>query len=174
MAVTIEAPVAAGGGSWRLNWSSTLSSPTFYVWRDGQLVAVTSAVTMIFWVAPGESLVIEVFDSATETPSSAYPGRLTLAWERSAATDYYRIDLYTGGQWVEQARVFDTGAFYYSWKTDWLDDVTQYRYRAVPIGVNGNAGASREFSVLMVRTPDEPSIAYGYSAVTNKVTVSAT
>jgi acyl-CoA reductase-like NAD-dependent aldehyde dehydrogenase len=42
-----------------------------------------------------------------------------------------------------------------------------------PVGLNGNVGAARTFSLLMVRTPDVPAVSFTYSAGTGAVTIAA-
>jgi len=171
MTVTIDTPVQVGQSSWRLTYSSTESSPTYYIYQDGSLLATTTQASWVFWLPAGESLMVEIFDDADAVATNAYPSRVTLHWYAPASVDYYRIDKYADAAWSEVGRVFDTGAPYYSWKTAVLSDVTSYTYRIVSIGDNGNEGAYREFTFLMVKHPAEPDVTYTYASGTAKVTV---
>ena len=172
MAVTIISTVRAGANYWRIAWSSDEPDPTFYIYQDGQLVATTKLTTWTFLVPGGEEPVIEILDSSTELPQTAFSGRLTLAWERSADTDYYLIEEYVDASWSEVARVPDIGVYYYSWQTRFLEDVTTHQFRITPIGTNGNSGAVKSFSVLMVHNPAEPDVSYSYDSGTAKITIS--
>ena len=174
MTVSIVRQIPAGVGAFRVEWSSDLGgTPTFYIYQDGQLIRTTESTSMIFRAPSGESLMIEILDSATETPQTAFPGRLTLSWEASTAVNYYLVEEYVASVWTERARVPDTNAYYFSWRTRYLEDVTTHQFRVTPIGTNGNTGARRTFSCLMVRHPDAPSVAYSYASGTGMVTVSA-
>jgi len=173
MSVTITSAVATGPNTYLLTYESTLSTPTFYLYQDGTLVAVTELTTWVFWVQVGESLNVEILDNANELPQAAFPGRLLLAWEASDSTDYYRIDEKVASVWTERAKITDSGVLYYSWETRFLEDVTAHEFRIVPVGTNGNEGAIKAFAVLMVRHPTPPTVAYTYTSLTAAVTVSA-
>ena len=174
MTVTIDRQIPAGVGAERWEWSSDLGgTPTFYIYQDGSLIRTTQSTAQVFRAAAGETLSIEILDSASETPETAFPGRLTLSWEASTAVNYYLVEEFVASAWVERSRVADTAALYYSWQTRYLEDVTVHQFRITPIGTNGNTGAARVFSCLMVRHPDEPAVDYTYAAGTGRVTVSA-
>lgn len=172
MSVTITSAVQTGPESYRVTYTSSLSEPTYYLYQDGTLVAVTELTSWTFIVPMGESLNVEILDDPDELPQAAFPGRLTLAWEGSDSVEYYRIDEYVSETWTERARIYDTGVLYYSWQTRFLEDVTSHQFRIVPIGMNGNEGALKAFTVLMVRHPTPPSVSYAYDSETAKVTIS--
>ena len=178
MTVTLDAntPQQIGRVTWRVSWSSSLTDPTFYVYRDGLQVATTRATSIDLVVQPGEQPVIEVLDSASESPLPSRPGNLTLAWYASAGTpvvDYYRVDEYVAAAWTERVRVQETGAGYYTWRSRFLEDVTEHQFRIVAVGENGNEATAASFTCLMVRHPDVPSVTYSYDKVTDKITVTA-
>jgi len=152
-------------------WSSNLSEPTFYVYRDGELVTTTQQTSMLFTVATGDKLVLEVLDDADALPSTAFPGRLTLQWAATAATDHYRVEEYVGGQWTERQSIADDGSQYYAWQSRYLEDETTHQFRIVPVGTNGNDGAATSFSCLMVRHPDAPTPTWSYNSGTKKATI---
>jgi len=52
------------------------------------------------------------------------------------------------------------------------DDTTHY-WRVIALDTAGNAGLEHNFTALIVRHPDVPSVSYAYSAVTGKVTLTA-
>lgn len=173
MTVTMSAPLALDAGAWRLAWSSDLTGPTYYVYRDGRLVATTAARQMDFAVAEGECLAVEVLDDPDEMPASAFPGQLDLHWYSVAGTASYRIEEYVGTTWTLRAIVRDRGQGYFSWRSRWLEDVAVHQFRTVPVGTNGNQGTARTMTCLMVRIPDVPSVSYSYSGSTRKATISA-
>lgn len=94
--VTIEQPVQISANTWRVSWSSDQSDPTFYVYRDGELLGETERTWWDFTLVPGESLMVQVLDDAAADPSDVTDGRVTLAWYGVADTDYYRIDQRAG------------------------------------------------------------------------------
>ena len=173
MSVTIEQPQRVGPGAWRITWSSDLSDPTFYVYRDGRLIATTALTSLVFTIAAGESPVIEVFDDAATLPSTAFPGRVTLAWYAIAAVDHYRIDEYVASVWTQRRRIRDDGSGYFRWRSRFLKDVTSHQFRVVPVGTNGNAGTATSFTVLMVRHPDPPNLTTSYDSGTRQLTFTA-
>jgi hypothetical protein len=171
MAVSITRAQQTSPTTWRVEWSSDQSDPVFYVWQDGLLINTTSSGSQLFTVAAGESLVVEIFDAATERPEAAFPGRLTLGWYATPATAAYRVDYFADGTWIQQARVREDGRGYYAWRSAFLADVTTHLFRVVPIGNNGNAGAPLVFSVLMVRHPDAPNSDFSYDAGSGVVSI---
>ena len=174
MAVTIQPPEQIGSWSWLISFSSSLEDPTFYVYVNGKLYATTDQENIIITISPGETsenVYVEIFDSAGETPAEVFPGRLTLHWKASSNTDYYRIDECVDASWVERARVYDSGEEYFSWKTRFLEDVTEHTFRLVPLGTNGNEGGELILVCLMVRYPDQPELELTYSDATHKVTI---
>lgn len=174
MAVTMADPVWLDARTVRLAWSSDEEDPTYYVWRDGALVATTEASSMDFTLSAGEVLTVDVFDDSADVQSNAWPGRLTLNWfDAGDDVDYFRCEEYSGGEWVERAQLSEDGRGYYQWTTRFLEDVTEHQFRIVPVGTNGNDGTPQSFTCLMVRQPDTPDVDYSYSDATDKVTVSA-
>jgi hypothetical protein len=65
------------------------------------------------------------------------------------------------------------GRRYFTWLTRVLEDQAQHQFRVTPVGSNGNAGAAKNFAVLMTRIPDPPSVSYSYDAGTGAVTIAA-
>lgn len=171
MTVSVESIQQIGVGSWRVLWSSTIQDPTFYIWRDGQLMDVTTAEEYIFQVPAGEQLNLEVYDDESQKPVSAFPGKVVIGWYSVANTSRYIVQEYVGGEWLTRKTVNHTSAGYYSWESRFLEDSTSHQFRVVPQGVNGNAGAALTFEVFIVRFPDIPPQIFSYSEVDNTVTV---
>jgi len=171
MAVTLNSPRKIGPRSWELSWSSDLPEPTYRVYRDGVLVATTSARSMIFTVSPSEYPVVEVIDDATARPQSAHPSRITLHWHKTAATAKYLIDQQVGGEWTRRKEVLADGREYHQWRSGGLEDDQTHQFRVTPVGTNGNPGDPLDFSVLMVRHPDPPQTTMTYDAPTRTVSV---
>lgn len=67
----------------------------------------------------------------------------------------------------------DTGAGWYAFETGLLADVTEHRYRVVPVGVNGVDGVAKEMRGFLVRRPALEALAYSYDDGTQTVTISA-
>lgn len=173
MTVTLYDPEQIGRWSIRLRWSSDQDDPTFYIYRDGTLVATTKATEWTFTLESGDIPVIEVLDDADATPATVYPSRFTLSWYAVTDTDYYRIDEYVGGEWLVCAKLTDDGAGYFKWVTRVLQDATTHQFRVVAVDAAGNESTATTMTALMVRHPDPPDVTYSYDSGTGKVTVAA-
>jgi len=172
MTVTLETAQRTGTRTWRLSWSSGLSDPTFYVYRDGELVGSTAQTSMDFLVDAGDSLVVEVLDDPDALPVAGYPARLLLAWGQVDNAEAYRVEEYIGSAWVLRAKVQDRGNQCFTWKSRPLEDCTSHQFRVVPVGDNANLGTALALTVLMVRHPDVPDVDYSYSALSATITIS--
>ena len=170
MTVTVNTPLRIDGQTWQLSWSSNLSDPVYRIFQDGLLVNTTQAETQIFSLSPGETLKVEILDDASE-PAQGFPGRFLMTWYGGSDTDHYRIDEYISGAWTQQTTIPESGKGFYSYKTRFLEDITEHRFRVMPVGVNGNDGAALEMKMFMVREPDPPDVTYTYSSVTGRVTI---
>lgn len=173
MSVTISSAVRVDSRTWRLAWSSDLEDPVFYVWRDGRLVASTPDTSMLFTAAVGESLLVEVLDDSTASPLAAWPSRARLEWRGAAGAERYRVEEYVSGEWTARDYVRDRGEGWFSWESRVLEDSASHQFRVTPVGANGNDGAPRTFTLLMVRVPDVPDVDFAYDSDSRKVTVSA-
>lgn len=175
MAVSISEPVQTGARTFRVEYSTDLGAGTlFYIYQEGQLIATTYLTAWDFTVQPGDSINIQILDSATDVIEPVYPGRVTLGWEAGEAVDYYLIEEYVDAAWVTRARVDESGHGYYTWLSRYLEDCTTYEFRVTAYGTNGVAGTPRTtFTGLMVRQPDMPTNAITYDAGTGRITVAA-
>lgn len=172
MTVSITSVTAEGEGAFRVVWSSTLSTPTFYVFVDGKEVTRTTLTSRVFHVEAGATPVLEVLDDPDETPSLARTSRRQMQWQGSGATARYRIERYNGADWDEVGSVEDIGVGgLFDFNTDPLPDGTAASYRVVPIGTNDNEGTPAALTINQVRHPDPPDVGYAYAAGTQKVTI---
>lgn len=172
MTVSISAPVPVGSDSYRVAWASDLpGSVRFYLYQDGVFLRETTETDAVFRVAPGEQLVIEIFDDPADEPEAAHPGRITLWWYPVANTVHYRIEEYASPWWVQRAIVQASGQSSYRWQSRFLEDCQVHHFRVVPVGSNGNDGTPLELSALVVRIPDVPAVNYSYWPPTGAVTL---
>ena len=169
--VTITNQVRTGANSTLITYSSSLSSPTFYIYVDGVLTAQTTQTEYTIAVNPGETIVVEILDDAAAQAMQIFPGKARLGWFFVEDTNYYRIDEYIEDEWVERRKMPENNG-YMEFESRFLEDGQSHQFRIVPVGTNGNEGTAREFSVLTVRTPDTPDVDYTYSSITNKITIS--
>jgi len=174
MTVTVNQPSPINATTWRITWSSDLTDPEYRIYQDGLLAATTGAEEWIATVPAGEALLLEILDDPDETPTTAYPGKITIGWWAVSGAASYRVDEYIEGAWTARATLLETGLGYYRWDSRYLEDVTTHQFRVVPITAFGNDGAAAVFSVLMVRHPDVPSVAYTYDEDTAIITISET
>jgi len=168
--VTIISQVRTGDKSTLITYSSSLGDPVFYIYVDGNLAAQTTQPEYTIAVNPGETVVVEILDDAATQPMQIFPGKVRLGWFFVEDTDYYRIDEYIEDEWVERRKMPENNG-YMEFESRFLEDGQDHQFRIVPVGVNGNEGTGKEFSVLTVRTPDTPDVDYTYSNVTNKITI---
>lgn len=159
MTVTYNTPVWQDQETLILSWSSSLTDPLYYIYRDGDLIATTYAESMTFFVAPGEFPALEVLDSSA-APSYASPGRKWLSWYPDADAAYYLIEEATDEVYAEVSRVTETGIGYYRYLTRWLSDGYSSTWRITPIDAAGNSGTALVYTVEQVRHPDVPDVAF--------------
>lgn len=170
MAITSVTQTLIGTNTVRVTWTSDDPAPLFRIWRDGNLL-LTTASYMNFTLLAGEMPVIEVFDDDT-VPSSAYPGNMILFWYHVATAEKYRVEEYVGSEWVTRCTYLDEGQGSFQYRTEFLADETNHSWRIVPVGENGNDGASPlAFDFLMVRVPSVPLCSWSYNPTNYKVTV---
>lgn len=173
MTVTLNAPQYISEELVRLTWTSDETTPTFYIYRDGELIETTQSYETTVVIEEGESPIFEVLDSDLVSPVSGYPGQHEICWWAATSAEKYRIDEYVDSAWVQRDEVIDEGQPFFSWTTRPLEDVTTHTFRVVPVGANGNDGTAQTYSIYMVRYPDPPEVSMTYSAVTRKVTIAA-
>lgn len=157
---------------WRISWADT--GDVVYIWRNGVLIESAQRTWKDFTVPAGETLVIEVFDDAADSPAPGYYGRLLIEWDFIADAAHYRIDQwdFDDEEWDAGPSVPETGAGHYRYETLYLADATNARFRVVPVGANGIDGYPKQVDALIVRIPDRPGATLTYSAATTEITVS--
>jgi len=165
MAVTMNDPAWLDETTVRFSWSSGLSSPTFYIYKDGEYLYATALTALQFHVEPGEGVVLEVFDDPDDEASYADSGHKTLGWYESASADSYRVEEYYAAAWVTRKVVPDDSSGFYTYRTRFLEDVTTHQFRVIPISAAGNEGDPLAYSFLMVRHPDPVAVTYTWNAV---------
>ncbi len=175
MAVTFTRnELGFGGHTWYLEWTSnTAPDGPFYVYIDGLLSETTYSPFRTFSLDDDEHIQIEILDSLSTTPTFSYPGRLVLSWDAPAKeTISYLVQQYVDSAWTDITTVTPVlNQTYFEYETAILDDVTTHQFRVIPIGVNNEQGTSRDFTVLMVRIPDQPDVAITYSQITGLATI---
>lgn len=163
-------------GLWLLEWTSDLESPVFYLWQDGVFLFSTGAASAQVPTQVPSSPVFSVLDDPDVAPVNVFPASVVLQWQRPVdlAVLEYLVEEFVAAAWVERARIkAEADLWQYSFRSRALEDVTTHQFRVTPLGVNGNAGTPREYSVFMVRNPDPPAVEYSYDPDTKEITVSA-
>ena len=163
-----------GAYSTRYTWSGTAP---YDVYLNGDLYLDQTSATTAVIQYPGETVpyAIEVRD-ATDSglPESVkFSPNLRLQWRGQAGTDYYKIETYTGGEWVTQQIAKENGAGYYSFVTVAQGDATSPQWRVVPVDARKYEGDPVSFTQYIVRNPEPPAVAFSYDAGTGDLTVSA-
>jgi len=159
----------------RLLMSSDLGgTPTFYVWRDGVLVASTQATAWDAAVPVGASPCFDVFDDADSEPDFILPRTVTVQWAANPSADHYLVKQYVGGSWLTRARLGETGRAYYHWTSGELADETEHSFRVIAVGADGNESTAAELLHTMVTVPEPPTdVTLTYEQSTGLVTIDA-
>jgi len=172
MAITAFTATRLGPTTWRMDATSSETTPTYYWYVGGVLVETSSRPWKIVDLAAGESLWVEVFDDSSSTPVPGNAGRLIIDWGPVSGASVYRVYEYYDSAWTLRAEVPETGLGQYEYQTRYLENDTDIQWRVVAYGTNGILGTVRQFTAKCVRGPDAPEVTYTYSVVTGKVTVS--
>lgn len=172
MSVEILSSQRTGRRAYLIKWASDLPAPVnFFVYRDGRLINETEQTEQSFVLDSGDGLVLEVLDDPNQRPITAFPGKFTITWFATPDTDHYRVEEFINAVWVVKAKITDLKEGYFKFKTRFVEDVTIHQFRVIPIGNNGNPGAIRLSSALMVRNPDPPILNFSYSNATETLTI---
>lgn len=158
MAITSLTITQLGQTDWRLTFASDDASPVFYAYRDGQLIATTTATWLDVQIPADTYPVFDVVDDTDDAPADSYPGWLLLQWATVSGTHHYAVERLISGSWLEQARITHDGRGYYQWRTAWLADITTHTYRIVAVDAAGNEADPLTLAALMVRHPDPPDV----------------
>lgn len=172
MAVTIDSVIRVGRHSWRVGWSSDPAGAVFRVFRNGRALGVTRATSMVFTSRPGSWPVIEVLDSADAPRRTAEPEAI-VQWEAVAGAAGYRVEQLIDAVWVGLTTVDDDGSATYRVTTNPLEDATEYQFRVIPLGADGNEGTPAAITVEAVRHPDPPHVGYAFDDSMKTVTIEA-
>lgn len=164
---------SAGLTTWHFAWTSDQEDPTYYLYQDGQLIAVTQQAWRYVVVASSERFLFEVLDDAEATPTVGYPGRVNVTWTSVEGAYGYSVQEYVDGGWPQRQKIKDNGEAWFSFQSRYLEDVTTHQFRVVPEFGEGIEGRPLNFTVLMVRRPDGPDLTYTYDDETHKVTIAA-
>lgn len=161
--VTIESLVRIGKYCWQITYSSDLpGTPTFYIYVDSVLATQTKQTTWNIALNLDESSVVEVLDNANEQPLQIFPGKARLMWFFVEDVNYYRVDEQINSVWTERKRLPENDG-YLQFQSRFLEDGQSHLFRVVPVGLDGNEGTPKQFTVLMVRRPDAPNLDLYYS-----------
>lgn len=176
MVIQNETKTQTGPWTFLLTWGSTLSTPTYYIWINGVLSQTTVEEELQIDLQTGENVIVDIFDSVSDTPGDAFPNFATLQWNPSGDGESfkYKIQQFVDAAWATLAVIPDTGLSVYRYETQVLADDTVHQFRIIPIDFNdANEGAIRSISFRMRRYPPAPDVTYSYDSGTGKTTVAA-
>jgi len=156
MAVTITSEVYLSGGMARIDYTSSLSSPSYYRWRDGIFQDSTTAT---FWIVPigaGEITQLDIFDSSSDVPADVFPAQINLQWDGSDLVAMYTVQEYISSEWVTKMSTASKGTGHvHNYRTRVMVDGADCQFRVIPYDSASREGTPLEFSMLMVRRPDK-------------------
>ncbi len=159
-----------GNGGWKVIALSTITGATFYAYRDGVFSSQNQTGIFYYQLQNGETLRVDIVDDLDDAPALGFPGRAALQWDEAVGATSYRIDQFVNAAWTQVSLIQASTLSVYEWISDFLDSLTTYTFRVAPV-VSGNDGYPREFTFLMHRRPDRPTVnAFAYDDGTNTIT----
>lgn len=170
MSVTINNVTVTGLNSVLIEYESTESTPTFYIYLDGNLIDITKETEYELGININENYILEILDSLSVPPMQVFPGKIKLNWFSSTDVNYYKVEEYIVDTWVTFKRINDNGG-YLEFDSRFLEDSQNHIFRILPLGTNGNEGTAKQFTILCVRHPDIPDVSYSYDNGTAKITI---
>lgn len=156
-----------------VSWEST-GAVEYSVYRDGVLFAETPETSVSVPADPTAPPLIEVLDDSADIPTAVYPGQRWLCWGGVTGAVRYQIEEYIGSEWIERGEVLGKSRAYLRWRTRFLEDGQEHRFRVIPVDENGITGRAREFKFFVVRHPDPPAVEITYDKATGVLTLAAT
>ena len=143
-----------GSRTWRWKITDPVPGQTYYEYRDGLLVEVSTRTDRQIELGAGEIVRVEILDSPSADPEVVYSRKLELVWNTVDGAASYRIDHYVGAAWVQDILVPAGAVMQYSWITRALADGEIYHWRIVPVSASGQDGVALEGEVRIVGRPD--------------------
>jgi len=173
--LTIE---KVGYRAWYYSWSGTAPYRVYY---KGRLFETTdnAYITMEDSGAETESTneppVIEVLDANdTDTAENLlYPPCLAIQWRGTTTADYYIVEEYSGGEWVERFTANESGAGYYLVNTSPISDLSNSQWRVTAVDTYGNETTPVSYTRYIVRNPAAPQISITYDDVDGEIDIEA-
>lgn len=174
MAITSVTANRISGTSYTVTAVSGLSDPTYFWYRDGLLIAETIENFYTFALADTESVRIEVFDSASDTPEDSLPGRARIYWDAQPDANEYEVyqenTSLSGSSPALVMTVQDDGAAWHLFESDFLQDFNAYEWNVYAINAAGNSSLARTMLLTVVRRPTAPIGSYEYNDGTGVLT----
>lgn len=165
--------------------SSLGADATLYWYADGKLIQAASFPReRIFTLQPGRSALIEILDT-TASPVDAFTREILIQWYAVSGAIKYFVQQWIGvgaadndlpvddADWQTLRTVVASAEEVYNHLTDWLDDLTEYTFRVVPVNAENIEGEGLLMTFVVVGRPDAPDTTLAYDADTQRVTVAA-
>lgn len=169
MAITITEYKQIGPNLWRIKWTSGLPTPVFAAWYRGEELIITDS-EVTFQAKDSEIPVVEITDDGAEVVQQRFSGRIELQiYDRAAIT--YEVQRFNGASFVVVDRLANDGSGYYRWTSPWHDDLSSQRYRIAGLDSIGNATAATDVTIVLVRPPEPPRVAYSFNSGPGTVTI---
>ena len=173
MAISSTTYTQIDPSTFKVEWVSSLTSPTYYVYLDSVLVETIERSWTFVNVPPGETLDFQVFDSSSNAPDEAFAGRFVFSWyNQDTVIVNFEVAMYQSGSYVVLDTVQVTSLeHYYQYKSAYLNNETEYKFRITPIGLNQARGVPVYITQTLVRRPDPPKASYTYDVGLQSLTV---
>lgn len=155
-------------------------------WYDEErlIQAATFPRERIFTVPPRRSRQIQILDT-TDAPDPAHTREILIYWLSVSGAIKYFVQQWIGegaagndlpvddASWQTLRTVIASAEEVYNHLTDWLDDLTEYTFRVVPMNAENIEGEGLLMTFVVVGRPDAPGTTLAYDADTQRVTVAA-
>lgn len=173
MIATELPPTRKSPTDWILNWIETVPSALYRVYRDGQKLGQTTALSFPVYVGDQDQANFSIRDDDLPPPYDV-PARATLWWQRAIGdppTVYYNVDKFNGAGWDNVAQVSDDGSAAYKILTDVLENLVEHEWRIIAVDEDENESDPLVRTLYLVRRPDPTSWTYDYNEGTGDLTI---
>jgi len=147
----------SGTYDWKFAWTNVGNVD---VWLHGQLLYENTDIAELTLTGDDqyEPPPLEVVDTGDDAQNYLYPCRATIQWRGDINAEHYRVEQDPGSGFVLRRFVTEDGSGYYQITTHVMEDVTDAKWRVIPVDSQGNYGGAIDVTVFVVCNPDPPSI----------------
>jgi hypothetical protein len=172
MATTLTV-IPTGPTSFRLQASSTLPETDYRWFRDGVLYSVGRESFLDVRVSRSSQATFSVLDDEEDADALIEAGvssGLVIWWTRRESTQLYRVERWTGSEWVLVEIINESGLAVYSVAVEGLADETLHTLRIVAVDLTQQQAVIATRTAFLIRRPDVPPQTFAFDSETGEVT----